>query len=233
MSETAHQGGDRKSVSSPPILEKDPVRIAKLEAANGLKQFDAVIDGIEQAIRSTQPFRLRTSTLLNLNRIALEGLSVYAGNYRPSNIYITGSKHEPPPVADVPGLVEELCDYVTDNFGASTALHLAAYVMWRINWIHPFDDGNGRTARASSYLVLCAKLGARLPGKPTIPDLIASEKGPYYKALESADAAWGQGTLDLSALESLLERHLAAQLVSTVEEARGQPIAQAGSSGSR
>ncbi|HET9282483.1 MAG TPA: Fic family protein [Candidatus Angelobacter sp.] len=51
-----------------------------------------------------------------------------------------------------------------------SAIHLAAYVIWRLNWIHPFADGNGRTSRALSYLVLCTRLGERLPGTVTIPD---------------------------------------------------------------
>lgn len=225
MSTEADEGGDRKSVSSPPTLLKDRIEIAKREAANGLRQFDDVIESINQAIDSEQRFRLRPSTLLRLNRIALDGLNIYAGNYRPANIYITGSKHKPPTVNEVPSLVEELCEYVNKNLDARSALHLAAYVMWRINWIHPFDDGNGRTARAASYLVLCVKLRNRLPGTPTIPDLIAEEKGPYYQALESADAAWTEGSLDLTVLEALLEGYLAAQLVSAVEEARGTPLA--------
>lgn len=225
MSGDADKGGDRKSVSSPPALVLDKLEIAKREAANGLRQFDAVVESINEAITSEQRYRLRPSTLLNLNRIALDGLNSYAGNYRPADIYITGSKHKPPAVQEVPALTEDLCEYVNEKFDACSALHLAAYVMWRINWIHPFDDGNGRTARATSYLVLCVKLRNRLPGKPTIPDLIAEQKGPYYKALEVADAAWAEGRLDLTALESLLESHLAAQLVSAVEEARGQPLA--------
>jgi len=224
VSGATDDGGDRKSVSSPPALVSDKLDIAKREAANGLRQFDAVIESINQAIGSPGPYRLRPSTLLHLNRIALEGLNNYAGNYRPADIYITGSKHEPPAIAEVPTLVEDLCEYVTNNFAERSALHLAAYVMWRINWIHPFDDGNGRTARAASYLVLCVKLRNRLPGKPTIPDLIAEKKGPYYEALEAADAAFAAGHLDLSKLEALLESHLAAQLVSAVEEARGQPL---------
>lgn len=224
MTGQADEGGDRKSVSSPPALVTDRLEIAKHEAANGLRQFDVVIEHINQAITSEQRFRLRPSTLLQLNRIALDGLNSYAGNYRPADIYITGGRHKPPPVQDVPTLVEELCEYVNENFDACSSLYLASYIMWRINWIHPFDDGNGRTARAASYLVLCAKLRNRLPGKPTIPDLISEKKGPYYEALEAADAAWTGGRLDLSALEALLESHLAAQLLSAIEEARGQPL---------
>lgn len=97
--------------------------------------------------------------------------------------------------------------------------------MWRLNWIHPFDDGNGRTARAASYLVLCAKLRNRLPGEPTIPDLIADNKKPYYNALEGCDAGWVRDAIDLATLEQLLENLLGAQLLSALEEAKGQPVA--------
>ncbi|MBV9180292.1 MAG: Fic family protein [Acidobacteria bacterium] len=68
--------------------------------------------------------------------------------------------------------------------GDRSAFHLAAYVMWRLNWIHPFVNGNGRTTRAVSYYVLCAKLEVYIPGVTTVPELIGHNKDPYYKALE-------------------------------------------------
>jgi Fic family protein len=217
--------GDRKSVASPPTLVADPIAVARKEASNALRQFDAVIARIDQARSESGRFRLRPSDLLNLNRLALDGISRFAGNYRPSGIYITGSKHQPPPAETVPALTEELCDYVNDNFDSASPIHLAAYVMWRLNWIHPFDDGNGRTARAASYLVLCIKLEGRLPGKPTIPDLIVDKKSPYYAALEAADAMFAKsGNIDLAAMESLLEGLLSAQLLSAIEFARGGPL---------
>jgi Fic family protein len=101
---------------------------------------------------------------------------------------------------------------------------LGAYVMWRINWIHPFDDGNGRTARAAAYLVLCVKLGYRLPGKRSLVDFIVGNKRPYYNALEDADAAMRHGRIDASTLEGLLEKLLSAQLVSVLEDATGRPV---------
>lgn len=198
---------DRHSQASEIELVSDPEEIARLEARNALKQFDAVTTLIERWTAPDHPaFRLRPSILLHLQRAALEGLSQYAGNFRPSDIEIVGSRHRPPHVYEVPELVEDLCDYVNANWDKSPA-HLAAYILWRMNWIHPFTDGNGRTARAVSYLVFCIRLGYRLPGTRTIPEQIAENKTPYYEALEAADAG------DLGPLEDLLMSLLAAQLL--------------------
>ena len=82
--------------------------------------------------------------------------------------------------------------------------------------------GNGRTSRVVSYLVLSVRLGYLLPGTKTIPDLIANDKTPYYKALEAADNANAAGKIDLTEMEKLLESLLAAQLVSVIDAARGK-----------
>ncbi len=223
---TDSEVSDRKSVAALPELITDPEQRARREASNGLRQADAVTKYVEEALAGGSPLRLLPSMLLNLNRCALEGINNYAGNYRPSEIYIHGSKHKPPPRAEVASRVEELCEYVNENFADKSAIHLAAYVMWRVNWVHPFDDGNGRTARAASYLVLCVKLGYRLPGKKSLVDLIVDNKPPYWAALEAADAAWAEnGRIDVGALEGLLENLLGAQLVSVLEDAKGQSIA--------
>jgi len=218
------EGGDRKSRAASPVLITDPDERARKEAANGLAQYDAVVSLVEQHRDEKRPFKLRLSTILALHRVALEGISSFAGNFRPSTVEILGSKHEPIPAHLVPEHVEEMCDYVNDNWQAAAPLHLAAYMMWRLNWIHPFDDGNGRTSRAVSYLVLCMRLGYPLPGTNTIPEQIAANKNPYYDALELADAAWKNGQIDVSALEKLLGDYLSAQLVGVVEQATGSPI---------
>lgn len=114
--------------------------------------------------------------------------------------------------------IEEMCDYVNDKWDKKSPLHLASYVMWRLNWIHPFTDGNGRTSRALSYLVLCLKLGYLLPGKRTIPDQISENKTPYYKALEAADEAFAANRIDLSMLKHLIGSMLAEQLVAIHQE---------------
>jgi Fic family protein len=197
---------DRHSKASEPEIVVDLAERAKLEARNALEQFDAVIALVEQWTTADHPpFRLRASTILQLHRIALKGLSAYAGVFRPAGVDIGGSQHKPVDAHLVPARIEELCDYVADNWW-KPPIHLTAYVLWRMNWIHPFTDGNGRTARAVAYLVLCVRLGYRLPGTKTIPELITADKDPYYAALEAADAD------DLSVLEKLLAALLAKQL---------------------
>jgi Fic family protein len=213
---------DRHSQALEPDIPHDPDELARREARNGLRQFDAVMDGVDYFIHPERPFKLRLSRILALHRIALEGITRYAGNFRPSEIAIGKSRHKPPPAHLVPELVEEMCDYV-NNHWEKPAVHLAAYIMWRLNWIHPFTDGNGRTARAMSYMALCIRLGYRLPGTRTIPEFIATNKQPYYTALEDADRAWENDTLDLSSLEKLLAELLAAQLMTVHDAATGVP----------
>ena len=211
----------RHSRALEPELVKNPIEKAKLEARNGLKQFDAGIRAVQDALERT-PFRLRPSLILALHREALAGLSVYAGTYRPAGVDIQGSNHAPPGAHLVAELIEDLCDYVNTNWDSRTALHLASYVMWRLNWIHPFADGNGRTSRITAYVVLSIKLQAILPGAPTTPDQIVDNRDPYFAALDEADAAWRGEAVNVAKMEKLLGTLLAEQLKSAYEQAGGQ-----------
>lgn len=210
---------DRHSRALEAEIITDPVEKARKEAANGLRQIDAVNEMIEAWLQPERQFKLRLSHILHLHRFALEGLSSYAGNFRPARIEIGGSKHQPVDAFLVPEKIEDLCDYVNQNWRSKSPIHLAAYVLWRVNWIHPFTDGNGRTSRALSYLVLCVALGIRLPGTNTIPEQISTNKRPYYEALEAADLACQAGRIDLLELEKLLSALLAGQLVSVHKSA--------------
>jgi Fic family protein len=96
--------------------------------------------------------------------------------------------------------------------------------MWRLNWIHPFADGNGRTSRILSFFVLFARLGALLPGTPTLPDLIIDHRDLYEAALDDADDACKEGRLDVSKMESLVEALLAKQLARVYELAAGKVV---------
>jgi hypothetical protein len=134
----------------------------------------------------------------------------------------TGSKHEPVGAHLVPELVEDMCDYVNDHWDDSTPIHLASYLMWRLNWIHPFADGNGRTSRIVSYVVLSIRAGSVLPGTPTIPDQIVDNRKPYFDALDAADLAFRNGKIDVSAMEELLGSLLANQLAQFYKSVGGK-----------
>jgi Fic family protein len=215
------EGERRDSRALEPNLISDPQRKAEAEARNGLRQYDVGIQAVQNALER-RPFKLRLSLVLTLHREALAGISLYAGNFRPAGVEIEGSKHEPPGAHLVPELVEELCDYVNDHWEVSTPIHLGAYIMWRLNWIHPFADGNGRTSRILSYVVLSIRAGFVLPGTPTIPDQIVDNRTPYFEALDAADDAFAAGKIDVSKMENLIGTLLAAQLAGFYQSAGGK-----------
>jgi Fic family protein len=162
--------------------------------------------------------------VLDLQHVAVDGIEPNPGQFRTTEVRIEKSGHRPPAAHLVPNLVLEMCEYVNDNLHEKTPFHLAAYLMWRHNWIHPFTDGNGRTSRMISYVVLSMLLGYELPGTPTIPDQIASDRTTYFNALEAADAAWAEGNLNVTAMENMLKAMLGRQLLSVIEAASGQSL---------
>lgn len=224
---TEDGGRIRHSKAETPTVLFSETERAEKEAANALVQAARLEEIIGSWVdHNDRPFKLRPSIILELNRLAIEGLDAFAGNWRPGPVKIEGSKHQPPEAHLVPELIEEMCDYVNEHWQDRRAAHLAAYVMWRMNWIHAFTDGNGRTARATSYLVLSTRLKMRIPGNPTIPELITQKREPYYDALEKADAHPREPDMGLKDMEKLLEMLLAKQLLTVVSEASGNDYAK-------
>jgi len=209
-----------------PALNLSREQIDALEAANGLRQAAEAMEVVRYYLDPERPFMLRPNLLQHLQAIAVDGLEESPGRWRTTPVRITGSAHTPPPPHMVENHVRELCDYINDNFHERTAFHLAAYIMWRLNWIHPFTDGNGRTSRALSYTVLCVKVGYILPGVPTIPEQIQADRTPYIRALEAADAKWVINELDLSVMETMLKSMLATQLLAVIDKAGGSTAFQ-------
>lgn len=196
----------------------DPYRIdvtqqelVEITERNLLEQYDALEGFFSTWQKSGKPFELTEQLILELNRIAVKGLRRDAGQYRVYDIGIDNSVHQPPSPDKVPELVAKLCHYVNERQNGDP-FHLAAYVMWGINWVHPFGDGNGRTARALSYLVLCIGLGFYLPGTNIIPAQIEQNRSDYYQCLDVADEQCMKGILDVRQMELLLQQMLRRQL---------------------
>ena len=112
--------------------------------------------------------------------------------------------HQPPPTEMVGSLIQDMTAEISRRWNVISPLNAAAYALWRLNWIHPFPDGNGKTARAVMYTILCIGYGRMLPGETALPDLISQMPRRYWTALERADAACSRGQDDVSDVEALI-----------------------------
>ena len=189
------------------------------EIENGFRQFDLTLDIIRYYLEPERPFALRVPLILDLQREAVAGIEVEAGRIRKTPVGINKSKHDPPPPHLVEAHLTEFCEFINDNWHERTAFYLSSYAMWRLNWIHPFTDGNGRTSRALSYALLSIKLGYVLPGSPTIPQQIEEDNSHYIEALEISDEAASKGGEDVSEMERMIRSMLAKQLLSVIDAA--------------
>jgi len=146
-----------------------------------------------------------------LNAAATANIAQFGGRYREEPIYV--GSHIPPHFKTVPDQMDRFLSLVHENWDIMTEpTLLPAYALWRMNWIHPFVEGNGRTARAACYYLLCMRFGQLLPGSTIVPERIRANREPYYAALAAADRAWEKGHFDVSELAAYLETLLIAQL---------------------
>ncbi len=190
-------------------LFKDEQHKRRLESENELLSAD---EAARLARELGQDFVLTPEIIKHFHSIVVKGIYSCAGQFRTWSVSITGSTHRPPRAHFVEGLVANLCDHV-NAYDKSNLVEVAAYILWRLNWIHPFGGGNGRTSRAITYLAVSAWFGFELPGKQTVLELIVSERRRYTEALRDADAALESlGVTDVSKMTILLDELLTRQL---------------------
>lgn len=77
-----------------------------------------------------------------------------AGEYRKGQVFITGTDYVPPAAEDVPQCMASFAAELTERQGGLHPVELATYAHRRLVDIHPFQDGNGRTARLLMNLIL-------------------------------------------------------------------------------
>jgi Fic family protein len=128
-----------------------------------------------------------------------------------------------PPWQYVQGLMKGFFRDLSVYWSSHDALDVAAFALWRVNWIHPFRNGNGRSARAFSYACLSIHLGAVLPGSPTVIDQIMQNRPRYQKALTAADESLKAGKLDLSEMRAFLDELLQKQIASVAPQQGAPP----------
>jgi len=158
-----------------------------LSISNLERQYDFLRSIINAAIAVNRPM-ISTSIITTLNAHAIACLHVNAGQYRPCPV--TVGEYHPPEHYRVPELMNAFVNEVNHIWQNSDDVALATYVLWRLNHIHPFINGNGRTARALCYYVICVKAGGLLGGNTALPELIRRNRDEYVRLLREADAGF-------------------------------------------
>ncbi|QOD62738.1 Fic family protein [Ochrobactrum sp. MT180101] len=176
-----------------------------------VRQFRLVQQLAEQYASAPEQLQIDTTLIRQLHAAAGDPTNPAFGNFR--DIEVIVGAHRAPPPTEVAPLVDAFCADLKLRWETEDALRLSAYALWRVNWIHPFVDANGRTARALSYLILNLKFGMLLPGVPTLLEQLGDRRRQYFDALAMADATYAStGTADINPLEKLLEELLLRQL---------------------
>lgn len=191
-----------------------------MEVANGMRHYGFLRSAIEAALAVERPF-LSQTLIKAINYHAIACLHPYAGEYRPCPV--TVGEYEPPAHYRVGTLMDDFVNQINRNWHEAGEVSLAAHVLWRLNWIHPFINGNGRTARAACYFVLCLKMGGWLPGNVILPEALRQSevRKRYIQALRHADDTAQAGALDLEPMAELLLDLLGRQLASI--DPKGEP----------
>ena len=123
----------------------------------------------------------------------------HEGNYREIQVYvgnrITGEvTFMPPPPHDVPVLMGELIEWLNSDDSCNLSPVIVAGIShYEFVRIHPFVDGNGRTARALATLTLHIR-EFDIKKFFALDDYYDSDRMAYYNALKSVDPE----TLDLT-----------------------------------
>lgn len=182
----------------------------KVQEQNLLRQYDLLPNcieiGLSKGIEAFDKY-----TLWSLNAAAVANIAQFGGRYREEPIYV--GSHRPPHFKDVSNQMDRFFSVIHENWSIrEDPTTLAAYALWRLNWIHPFVEGNGRTARAACYYLLCMRQGQILGGRKIVPERIRENREPYYAALRAADEHWEQGDFNVSELAGYLSDLLKAQL---------------------
>ncbi len=188
----------------------------QLSADNLARQYDFLKSIVIAAIRTDRPM-ISTALIKALNYHAISCLHLNAGEYRPCPL--TVGAHHPPEHYHVPGLMNGFINEVNRYWETTDTLSLATYCLWRLNYIHPFINGNGRTARVLCYFVVCVKSGGWLRGAPILPELIRQERNEYVELLQATDAARREGTDFLNNLRAFVSRLLEQQIRSAQNDA--------------
>lgn len=143
--------------------------------------------------------RVTPEAILGFNSEVLAGLDqddVNPGEYRRGSVVV--GTYRGAPWQDCEFLVERLCDWLDgEDFRPPSIEWQVPYAVLRailahlyIAWIHPFDDGNGRTARLIELQILLAA-GVPMPATHLLSNHYNATRAEYYRRLDEASRSGG------------------------------------------
>lgn len=206
-------------------------RIEVLNATNQINVIEGLVNFLlvhRGPMNTGIPAMPDEAYLKQLHREGTMFLLANPGEYRNIEVHVGDGngnvRHQAPPWQLVPGLMQHFFRQLSSLWASGDALDVAAYTLWGINWVHPFRNGNGRTARAFSYACLSLKIGAVLPGTTTVIDQIMANRAEYEKVLKIADDSYkvAPHIPDLAPMKDFLDNLLQVQIAS-IPAATGTP----------
>jgi len=191
------------------------------EAINHQKAFEL----LESFVKEKAP--ISENTIKSIHKVIIAGIDdEYAGRYRNINVRIIGAVKSPPRYEKVPQKMRDYMDYLNRNPDHLNVIELAAVAHYQLVEVHPFSDGNGRTARLLMNLYLMRK------GYP-ITMVLKVDRKRYYDRLKKADQGNVKPFIDFIGrnLERSLDMYLdtfksGPEYISLAEAAKGTPYTQ-------
>ncbi len=155
---------------------------------------DACNETLRDVLRSPHP-ALTVEWIRRYNRMVLDELEVEDGvvpGEWADSTRVVGSYRAPSPAYAAP-LLGHLCDWLNgDAFRPQVPGHDTAVAVLRaifghlyLAWIHPFGDGNGRTARMVEFLLLISA-GVPAPAAHLLSNHYNLTRSRYYRELAKA-----------------------------------------------
>jgi Fic family protein len=171
------------------ILEGKKIKGISRDDEKELLNYKTAMNFISDYLGKKDPI---TEVLIReLHKLLVKGVrggQADPGNYRKVQNYIVNSRtkeilYTPPPALEVPWLMKELVDWINSADDLSPVL-IAGVAQFQFVHIHPFLDGNGRSARLLSTLILY-KTGYDFKRLFTISEYYDKDRPQYYQAIQS------------------------------------------------
>jgi len=160
------------------------------------KEIDNILAACNEEVAKvfTQAVPVSIDLINGFNRRVLDGLSVeedvLPGQLRRHSVGV--ARYLAPRADDCPKLMQRLIDWLnSDDFKADEVFGLAKPLMGAViahlylAWIHPYGDGNGRTARLLEMFILVSA-GIPSPAAHLFSNHYNKTRGEYYRQLDAA-----------------------------------------------